>query len=233
MRKFLTARWQDLIMANYEVDPSLLAPRVPAGTELDLQDGKCFVSLVGFMFLDTRVWGLPIPFHVNFEEVNLRFYVKRVTEQETRRGVVFIKEIVPKFAIAWVAQTFFGEPYETLPMSNRTEGQSVGYEWTKGKGINWLRVEVGENLGVPKQGSHEEFIIEHYWGYTKRDGNRTDEYKVEHPKWELFSTQNAELNVNFYGVYGEEVGFLQGLKPQSVLFSRGSEIAVYKGERIK
>jgi uncharacterized protein YqjF (DUF2071 family) len=233
MRKFLTARWQDLIMANYEVDPSLLAPRVPAGTELDLQDGKCFVSLVGFMFLDTRVWGLPIPFHVNFEEVNLRFYVKRVTEQETRRGVVFIKEIVPKFAIAWVARTFYGEPYETLPMSNRTEGGSVGYGWTKGKGINWLRVEVGENLGVPKQGSHEEFIIEHYWGYTKRDGNRTDEYKVEHPKWELFSTQNTELNVNFYGVYGEELGFLKGLKPQSALFSRGSEIAVYKGERIK
>ena len=61
MQRFLTAHWQDLIMANYAVDPSLLEPRLPAGTELDLQDGKCFVSPVGFMLLDTRVLGIPIP----------------------------------------------------------------------------------------------------------------------------------------------------------------------------
>ena len=219
-------------MANYEIDPSLLAARVPHGTELDLHNGKCFVSLVGFMFADTRVLGLPIPYHANFEEVNLRFYVKRETGEETRRGVVFIKEIVPKFAIAWIARTIYGEPYETLPMSNRTEGHWVGYGWTKGKGINWLRVEVGENIGVPEPGSYEEFIIEHYWGYTKRRGNRTDEYKVEHPKWELFLTENTELSVNFYGVYGKEFAFLTGFEPHSVLFARGSEIAVYKGERI-
>ena len=103
MKKFLTAKWHDLIMVNYEVDPKLLEPRVPLGTELDLQDGKCFVSLVGFMFLDTRVMEFLVPFHVNFEEVNLRFYVKRETEDELRRGVVFIKEIVPKSAIAAVA----------------------------------------------------------------------------------------------------------------------------------
>src|SRR6478752_5561862 len=118
MRKFLTARWQDLIMANYEVDPSLLASRVPAGTELDLEDGKCFVSLVGFMFLDTRVLGIPIPFHVNFEEVNLRFYVKREVEGEVRRGVCFIKEIVPRWAIATAARVLYGEPYESRRMKN-------------------------------------------------------------------------------------------------------------------
>ena len=104
MKKFLTAQWRDLLMVNYEVDPSLLADRVPLGTTLDLFEGKCFVSLVGFMFLDTRVMDFLIPFHVNFEEVNLRFYVKRETRTEIRRGVVFIKEIVPRGAIAWVAR---------------------------------------------------------------------------------------------------------------------------------
>ena len=73
MKKFLTAKWHDLIMANYEVDPSLLEPRLPAGTSIDLNEGKCFVSLVGFMFLDTRVLDFLVQFHVNFEEVNLRF----------------------------------------------------------------------------------------------------------------------------------------------------------------
>jgi len=106
MRKFLTAKWHDLIMANYEIDPSLLTDSVPKGTELDFHESRCFVSLVGFMFLDTRVLGLPVPFHINFEEVNLRFYVKRETESEIRRGVVFVKEIVPRFAIAAVARVF-------------------------------------------------------------------------------------------------------------------------------
>src|SRR4051812_45917186 len=112
MRKFLTAQWQDLIMANYAVAPHLLASRVPSGCVLDLDDGRCFVSLVGFMFLDTKVLGVPVPFHVNFEEVNLRFYVKRTASDEVRRGVVFIKEIVPRYAIATVARVMYGEPYE-------------------------------------------------------------------------------------------------------------------------
>src|SRR5881394_1666563 len=129
MRKFLTARWQDLIMANYEVEPSLLTDRVPNGTELDLQDGKCFVSLVGFMFTNTRVLGIPVPFHINFEEVNLRFYVHRETDSETRRGVVFIKEIVPRFAIAFVARTLYGEPYVACKMGNERSETQVSYLW--------------------------------------------------------------------------------------------------------
>src|SRR5258708_5735803 len=183
MRKFLTARWQDLIMANYEVERSLLAARVPAGTELDLQDGKCFVSLVGFIFLDTRVLRLPTPFHVNFEEVNLRFYVKRETSGETRRAVCFVKEIVPRFVIATVARVVYGEPYECWKMGHERTENTVSYNWSKGGYSNRLSVEIDESVGVPAAGSHGEFIIEHYWGYTKRDGTRVDEYKVEHPTW--------------------------------------------------
>ena len=76
-RPFLTARWRYLAMLNYEVPPEALAPLVPAGTELDSWQGKTFVSVVGFLFLDTRVLGIAIPGHRDFEEVNLRFYVRR------------------------------------------------------------------------------------------------------------------------------------------------------------
>src|SRR5215203_1979270 len=131
MRKFLTAEWRDLIMANYEVDPELLADLVPRGTELDLFEGKCFVSLVGFMFLNTRVLGIPIPFHVNFEEVNLRFYIKRETNDEIRRAVCFIKEIVPRQAIATLARVLYGEPYEYWQMGNHRSSDVVAYDWTK------------------------------------------------------------------------------------------------------
>jgi uncharacterized protein YqjF (DUF2071 family) len=194
MKKFLTAKWHDLIMANYEVDPGLLESRVPRGTELDLHVGKCFVSLVGFMFLDTRVLDFLVPFHVNFEEVNLRFYVVRKTEEEIRRGVVFVKEIVPRAAIAAVARTLYGEPYERWSMSNQRDEKRVSYSWKKGDAKNSISVERGENLGVPDKNSHGEFIIEHYWGYTKRGHNRTDEYKVEHPKWERNAAKTEPMN---------------------------------------
>lgn len=233
MKKFLTAKWHDLIMVNYEVDPVLLASRVPLGTELDLLDGKCFVSLVGFMFLDTRVMNFLVPFHINFEEVNLRFYVKRETEGEVRRGVVFVKEIVPKSAIATVARVFYGEPYERWRMSNFRDDKHVRYGWTRGDCTNTLGVGRGKNLGVPEEGSHGEFIIEHYWGYTKRGEDRTDEYKVEHPKWELFTADDPQIAVDCGGTYGKEFAFLSGLKPYSVLLAAGSDIAVYKGAKIE
>jgi uncharacterized protein len=232
MRKFLTAEWRDLIMANYEVDPALLADRVPAGTELDLHDGKCFVSLVGFMFLDTRVMDFLVPFHVNFEEVNLRFYVRRETEGELRRGVVFVKEIVPRYAIAKIARTLYGEPYECWRMSHTRDCDIVEYGWNRAGCDNRLTARRGENLGVPAETSHGEFIIEHYWGYTKRGRNRTDEYKVEHPKWELFAAEAAQINVSFQCTYGSEFAFLDEQKPYSILLAKGSEIAVYKGKTI-
>jgi uncharacterized protein len=232
MRQFLTAQWSDLIMVNYQVDEDLLASRLPAGTELDLYRGQCFVSLVGFMFLDTRVKGFLVPGHINFEEVNLRFYVKRETETETRRGVVFMKEIVPRSAIAFIARVFYGEPYEQWKMSNLRSDNSVRYEWSRGECLNSMSVKRGAKEGVPSAGSHSEFIIEHYWGYTRRDSSRTDEYKVEHPKWELYHAEDPQINVDFEGAYGKEFSHLSLMNPNSVLLAAGSEVSVFKGKKI-
>ena len=219
-------------MANYEVAPELLEDRLPRGTSLDYHEGKLFVSLVGFMFLDTRVLGVPVPFHINFEEVNLRFYVKRETASETRRGVCFVKEIVPRYAIATVARVLYGEPYECWRMTHTKTEREVGYGWQKNGSVNNLTVEIDQDLGVPAPDSHGEFIIEHYWGYTKRGDARCDEYKVEHPKWELFSVKNERINVDFGTTYGEKFAFLNDEKPFSILLAKGSEIAVYKGEKL-
>jgi uncharacterized protein len=232
MRKFLTAKWLDLVMANYAVEPKILQEFVPLGTELDLFDGTCFVSLVAFKFYDTRVLNFRIPFHINFLEVNLRFYVRRESGGETRRGVVFVKEIVPRFAISLVARSFYGEPYETWKMRLDESENEFAYSWTKGGKTNLVSANKGANLGVPPAGSQGEFIIEHYWGYTRRGAHRTDEYKVEHPKWNLFEAKNASVDVDFNFTYGERFGFLKQEKPQSVLLAEGSEIAVYKGARV-
>jgi hypothetical protein len=219
-------------MANYMVDPAMLADRIPSGTEIDLHEGRCFISLVGFMFLDTRVKNFLVPGHVNFEEVNLRFYVRRKTGDEVRRGVVFIKEIVPRWAIAVVARRIYGEPYERWEMSNFRDERHVRYSWEMNTCRNSISVGRGGDLGVPSAGSHEEFIIEHYWGYTKRGNERTDEYKVEHPKWALFDPIEPRIKVDFGGVYGDTFANLSGREPDSVLLAAGSEISVFRGEKI-
>ncbi|MGI9035477.1 MAG: YqjF family protein [Pyrinomonadaceae bacterium] len=232
MKKFLTAKWRDLVMANYEVAPELLLDYLPQGTKLDFYDGKCFVSLVAFMFLDTRVLGFRVPFHVNFEEVNLRFYVRRETLDEVRRGVVFIKEIVPRFAIATVARIFYGEPYEAWRMNHSKTETDLSYEWQKGNSTNQIKVKIGASSGVPDANSSGEFIIEHYWGYTKRGATRTDEYKVEHSKWELFAVEDFEIEADFGETYGEKFAFLRRQKPYSILLAKGSPVAVYKGAKL-
>ncbi|MDQ3750468.1 MAG: DUF2071 domain-containing protein, partial [Acidobacteriota bacterium] len=229
---FLTAKWRDLVMANYEIEPSLLENFVPKGVELDFHEGKCFVSLVAFMFLDTRVLGFPVPFYINFEEVNLRFYVRREAAEEIKRGVVFVKEIVPRFAIATIARLFYGEPYEAWRMRHTRTENEMSYAWWKADFTNQIKVEIGENLGVPSENSHGEFIIEHYWGYTKRNANRTDEYKVEHSKWELFAADDYEIKTDFGRLYGAKFAFLNEAKPHSIFMAKGSEIAVYKGAKI-
>lgn len=219
-------------MANYVVSPDVLREFAPPGTDLDLWNGECYVSLVAFKFAETVVRGFRIPFHVNFEEVNLRFYVRRETDGEIRRGVVFVKEIVPRLAIAFVARTIYGEPYETWEMSHEQSETELSYFWSKGGCRNRVTAKIGESLGVPAENSHGEFIIEHYWGYTKRGAARTDEYKVEHPKWNLLAVERAEIEVDFAKTYGERFAFLNGAKPKSVLLAKGSEIAVYKGAEI-
>lgn len=232
MRKFLTAEWRDLIMANYEVDPSLLDEYIPSGTDLDLYKGRCFISVVGFMFIDTRVLGFLIPFHVNFEEVNLRFYVRRTLESEVRQAVTFVREIVPLPIVSLVARGVYGEPYETWQMQHLTTDRRAEYVWSKDGVDNKLEVNIGKSLGVPAAGSLEHFIIEHYWGYTRRSEKCTDEYLVEHPPWELLEARDAEINVDFGRTYGEKFAFLTSTKPYSVLFTRGSEIIVYQGKSI-
>src|SRR5262249_34292929 len=106
-RPFLTANWINLFVVTYAVPPEILKPFLWPGLSLDLRGGDAFVSLVVFDFSDTRVRGISWPGYRNFPELNLRFYVRQGTE----RGVVFIREIVGKRLVAWIARTLYNEPY--------------------------------------------------------------------------------------------------------------------------
>jgi hypothetical protein len=226
---FLSARWQHLLLANYTIQADVLAPFVPEGTRIDIFNGHVFVSLVAFMFERTRVLGLPIPHHINFEEVNLRFYVTPVNEP-SRRAVTFIKEIVPRRAIPLIANRFFSENYVALPMSHKTGECEHVYTW-KTIRTHSIRGRITSPLAYPALGSIGEFITEHYWGYAK-GSDKTLEYRVTHPQWKCCVLDDYEINVDFAQTYGERFGFLSQQQPENVLYAEGSEVQVSFPKRL-
>jgi hypothetical protein len=235
-RIFLTAEWRYLAMLNYEVEPELLRGFVPAGTELDSRNGKTFVSLVGFRFLKTRVFGVAFPFHCNFDEVNLRFYVRRGVGPELRRGVVFVREIVPRRAIAIVARAFYGERYLALPMSHRVEssdeGLAVEYGWKVRERSNRIHLTTRGDSAFPADGSVEQFITQHYWGYAATRDGRCIEYQVRHPQWKVWRAGDARFDGNMEELYGKDLNEVLQQPPESAFLAEGSAISVHRGMRL-
>lgn len=237
-KPFLSAEWRRLLLLNYAISPKVVEPYLPAGLEIDWWNDTCYLSLVGFRFVNTKMLGLAIPGHRHFPEVNLRFYVKyHDPELGLKRGVVFIRELVPKPAITWVANTLYRERYQTVPMRYHWDVSptqlEVGYSWRK-KGVqhqfSTLAQATPEDL-LP--GSEAEFITEHYWGYARWDAQRSMEYQVEHPRWQTYAVQNFECKVDFAQAYGTDFAFLNDLTPHSVFLAEGSAITVGKGCLLK
>lgn len=231
---FLTAEWLNLIMLNYAVDPALLLPRVPAGTELDFFAGKTWLSLIGFQFNRTRVLGFAIPFHQNFEEVNIRFYVRR----GNKRGAVFISELVPKRAIAAVARLAFNENYSRVPMSHAIESRPDGqiataeYAWGSGPSRCQMSIETEGKAFLPAEGSEPQFITEHYWGYAAQKDGGCLEYEVKHPQWRVWMPAHAAFAGNAAHHYGREFARVLTRQPDSAFLAEGSPVSVSKGTRI-
>lgn len=234
---FLTARWQSLLMLNYEADPALLQPHIPSGTELDDYAGRIYVSLVGFRFLHTRVMGLPIPFHRHFDEVNLRFYVRRDEAGGVQRGVVFIKEIVPRRAFAIVARRVYNENYVAMPMRHEVRlpgGQAPGgghvrYAWRSGCGWNHVSAKITGEPVLPAEASEASFITEHYWGYSRQRDGSTLAYRVEHPRWRVWRADDAELACDVAEVYGNAWMDCLRQTPASAFVAEGSDVWVRRG----
>ena len=222
-------------MLNFVVDPAIVAPLVPPGTELDFENGETFVSVVGFLFLDTRLLGFPIPLYRDFEEVNLRFYVRKKSADTWRRGVVFIRELVPRRAIALVARAFYGENYLALPMKHQIDHVDpklkVEYSWRRGRKWESLEMTAAGEPQIIAAGSHADFITEHYWGYTcVRTG--CSEYRVEHPRWKIWNADNFEFRADIAALYGQQFVETLSAPPRSAFIANGSPIEVLLREQL-
>jgi hypothetical protein len=231
---FLTAEWINLAMLNYAVDPSLLEQFIPAGTELDAFEGRTYLSLIGFEFNRTRMFGLAVPFHQALEEVNLRFYVRR----SGKRGVVFIRELVPKYAVAAVARLAFRENYLSVPMSHRVETRADGdiakahYAWGSGADRCSIEIETDGPGFLQAEGSLSQFITEHYWGYAAQPDEGCLEYEVQHPRWNVWRAKRASFSGDAARFYGAEFAKVLMKDPDSAFLADGSAVTVFKGKRI-
>ncbi len=230
MNTFLRAKWQNLIMANYEIDPSILLPYLPKGVELDYFHGKTYVSLVGFLFKNTSIFNIPIPFMGTFEEVNLRFYVLRKEGNEIKRGVVFINETVPNKMVAYVANKLYKEHYIAFPTKHswkiNANTKEIGYQWKVKSKWNSIQVNALATKQNMEAGSIEEFIFEHYFGYTKVNENHSIEYKINHPSWQINGINDYKIECDFAAFYGNDFEILNHAKPHSVMLAEGSDISV-------
>ncbi|HRC32747.1 MAG TPA: DUF2071 domain-containing protein [Bacteroidia bacterium] len=230
MNTFLHAKWQNLIMANYEIDPSILFSYLPKGVELDYFNGKTYVSLVGFLFKDSSIFNIPIPSMGTFEEVNLRFYVVRKVGDQLRRGVVFINETVPNKIVAWVANKLYKEHYIAIPTKHKwtfvNDKKEIEYQWKVQS--KWNSIKVVATVAKQKMvaGSMEEFIFEHYFGYTKVNSQHSIEYKINHPSWEINAIHHSHIDCDFAAFYGKDFELLNSIKPHSIMLAEGSDISV-------
>jgi hypothetical protein len=225
---FLSGRWRHLAILNFECDPAILKQYLPYGTELDLYSGQAYISLVGFLFEKPRLWGsIKVPFHQCFEEVNLRFYVKRKENGEIKRGTVFIKEYVSKATIAMAANRIYKENYITTDMSHDIlPGNLSSYSW----GENFISVETDRRAQKPKPNSKEYFITQAHesWGFTRLNSNQSLEFQVDHKPWHLWLPNDIRFNVDVEQCYGIEFEpYISEKKLNSAYLVDGSDINVH------
>jgi uncharacterized protein YqjF (DUF2071 family) len=234
---FLTAEWRNLLMINYAVEPAVLASRVPRGVELDAWQGQTLVSIVAFQFLNTRLLGLPVPGHRDFAEVNLRFYVRRRVGDEVRRGVVFVKELVPRPAISLVARLAYNENYATVPMRHHLakigpERTRLTYQWRAGGWWNQAAAQITGRPYLATDDDEETFISEHYWGYARQRDGSTVEYRVEHPRWPVWSAEEVLFHADVSGLYGPAFEPFLSRAPTSAFVAEGSPVTVRRGQAL-
>jgi uncharacterized protein YqjF (DUF2071 family) len=230
MGVFLTAEWRDLAVLTYAMDESLLQPHLPSGLRLDNWEGQAMVSLVGFRFLNTRILGFRVPFWGTFPEVNLRFYVRRDTPHGERRGVIFIKEIVPYYPVAAIARGLYNENYHCMPMSTDvTPGAKAEYRWQFEGQENHFSVVANGLPRLPDDDSLDTFILDHHWGYSRSRTGAGIEYEVDRLPWRTYPVGSFRANVAAHRLYGPEFAEALARPPISVILAEGSKVSVSDG----
>lgn len=229
LRPILQAHWSHLCVLSYAVPPELLQPLTPRGLMLDTRDGQCFASLVAFDFENTRFKGMAWPFHRDFPEVNLRFYVRNKAGE---RGFCYVREFVPKRLVCWIARRLYHEPFERVPMTSDVHRKNAGLEVIHKfrHHERWQEIAVattGAAPLLPTEDSWESYFLDQQWGFGTDEAGRPIRYRIAHPRWLVYSVEWADVRVNWAKTYGPAWKCLQETKPFSKILAEGSDVVVF------
>lgn len=228
---FLKAQWKELTLVNFALEPDFLINILPVGLDPDLLHGKAYASLVAFDFESIRVGGIPWPGYTQFPELNLRVYVR--CSEAGRRGVFFIRELIPGKIPTAIARVAYNEPYSACPLTrshqalvNGAQVQRTDWIW---KGApNYLEVEVGPETMMPATDEDANWFKEQEWGFGHSRLGELLRYHVTHPRWMVRKVHRCDYEVDWLGLYGPIwARQLEGAEPDSLMHCIGSEIAVY------
>lgn len=229
---FLTAEWRRLVNLTYAIDPDLLKEHLPEGVEADIYKGKAHISLVAFEFLNTRVKGLKLPFHVNFPEINLRYYAR----YGEYLGVGFIKELVPKFCISFIARKLYNEPYYSFPMTLETEIAdhiSVLHTVKKAGKSHTISAKATNTALQPGPETPDYYFKEHDLGFGTDLKGRGVFYRVDHSVWDTYPLVDFNLQFDFGAIYGPKWAFLNDATPRYSVMAEGSPVSVSHPRKLK
>ena len=133
----------------------------------------------------------------------------------------------------------YNEPYAAVPMRH-TYGAvaeagaptSVEYGWQSGGGWNAIHV---APYGIGRHATNEseqQFITEHYWGYTRQRDGSTVEYRVAHEPWRVWSVAKPCIQGDCSATYGKEFARILQAPPTSAFLADGSAVTVYAPTRL-
>jgi uncharacterized protein YqjF (DUF2071 family) len=228
----ITFEWQHLLTATWAVHPSLLSPMVPARTTLDLWNGDALLSLVGMRSLNAQVAGVPVPLHQDFDQITLRFYVRREVAGETRRGVVLIKQIVPSASMTLLARVLYNENFVNAPTRHDIQPGEHGwtaYEWLVGNRWNRLSAVRAGAARQPAEYSIEEFVAHRPWAYARQADGSSLEFAAQHPRWDVWPTQEMLLDCDVAPLFGVEYVPVFSGQPISTFVAVGSIVHLDAG----
>jgi uncharacterized protein len=215
-RVLFDQRWTDLAFLHWPVDPDVVAPYLPRGTEPDVIDGVTYVGLIPFHMRGAGAGrGHPTEYLGDFLETNVRLYSVDATD---RHGVVFRSLEASRLATVLAARWGYRLPY----VWSRMRVERYGDVWTWSSVRRWphrgLRTQIAIRVGAVVAPTPLDIWLTARWGLHHRVAGRTIWTPNEHEAWPLRTAEVIELSDELVSAAGIEVS---GLPPVPVRFSRG------------
>lgn len=212
--------WNDAVFLHWEVDLNALQALVPADLEIDLFEGKPWVSMVAFTMQKIRPRYLPSFSPISdFHEINIRTYVK----QDNKSGVYFLSIEGGTRISCEIARALSELPYRYSKISrsaNLYHSENEGY-----RDKMEIRYEVGESI---KEKSNLVLWLTERYALFQDTESSINEFEIHHLEWPIYEIDIIELDIDYPRFHK----FMQR-KPDRIHYSTGVKVIAWEKNKTK